>query len=260
MIKFWNGNKSSARQDYEYELLECLVKEAQKETLIDNDLTDYPCAQDEGNVLENGCDVLVTVAGNRKFAGKPLIEIKQPLCNGLLGWRLCIVATDRVDEFENLTLAQLKGKKLGVPATWVDAELFRANGFNVLEQGNLDDMLGWVQDGSVDFITLGANEAHDILAQNRHYSDVLSIESTMAIYYPFPLVFYVNQQQEELAELLSQQLFEKKSQVAELFNHHYGDVIRQAALQKRRKLSLSNPLLSDDYHLLLEEYEPFVVE
>ena len=79
----------------------------------------------------------------------------------------------------------------------------------------------------------------------------------MAIYYPFPLVFYVNQQQAELAELLSQQLFEK-SQVVELFNHHYGDVTRHCS--KKGGLSLSNPLLSDDYHLLLEEYEPFVVE
>ncbi|MEF1256711.1 hypothetical protein [Vibrio sp. M260112] len=255
MIKFWNGNKSAARQSYEYQLLQCLVEGSQLADGIENDLTDYPLAVDEREVLDKGTDLLVTVAGNKKFSGKPLIELKHPLCNGLLGWRLCIVADHRVKEFQSLSLSQLRQKKVGVPATWVDAEVFRANGFTVIEQGSLDDMLNWVADGSVDFITLGANEAHDILQQQRHLSAKLAIEPTLAVYYPFPLVFYLNHNREDLANLLVQQLLKKENQMTQLFEQHYGRVVGQSNLHARTKIVLDNPLLPREYLPLLERYE-----
>lgn len=255
MIKFWNGNKSAARQSYEYQLLQCLVEGSQLADSIENDLTDYPLAVDEREILDKGADLLVTVAGNKKFSGKPLIELKHPLCNGLLGWRLCIVADHRVKEFQSLSLSQLREKKVGVPATWVDADLFRANGFTVIEQGSLDDMLNWVADGSVDFITLGANEAHDILQQKPHLSAKLAIEPTLAIYYPFPLVFYLNHNREDLANLLEQQLLKKENQMTQLFEQHYGVVVRQSNLSARTKIVLDNPLLPREYLPLLERYE-----
>jgi hypothetical protein len=252
MIKFWNGNKSPARQAYEYDLLECLFENSGMFELIDNDVTDYPCAEDEGAVLDKGADILVTVAGNSKFAGKRLIEIKQPLCRGLLGWRLCIVAQKRVDEFCSLSLRELQQKRVGVPDTWVDAELFRANGFDVLEAGTLDDMLGWVADGTVDFITLGANEAEDILSRQTVNRSELVIESTLAIYYPFPLVFYLNQHQPMLAERLCEQWEAKQAEISSLFDQHYGSVIEQAKLDSRKKLTLQNPLLPAGYEALFE--------
>lgn len=260
MIKFWNGNKSGARQNYEYQLLELLLEETHFAGQIDNDLTDYPRAEDEGEVLDKGADILVTVAGNRKFIDKSFIEIKHPLCFGLLGWRLAIVANHRLQEFQSISMQALKEKKVGVPATWVDAELFRANGFNVVERGSLDDMLEWVVDGSVDFITLGANEAHEILQQEPQRCVQLAIEPTLTIYYPFPLVFYINHQNMALANLISQQLAEKKTQIMELFDRHYGDVVDQAQLHQRIKLTLDNPMLPDGYQSRLREYEREIAE
>ncbi|WP_159737781.1 hypothetical protein [Vibrio atypicus] len=252
MIKFWNGNKSPARQAYEYELLECLLEDSGMFERIDNDVTDYSCAEDEGAVLDKGADILVTVAGNSKFLGKRLIEIKQPLCRGLLGWRLCIVDQKRVDEFCTLSLRELQQKRVGVPDSWVDAELFRANGFDVVESGTLDDMLDWVADGTVDFITLGANEAEDILSRQTVNRSGLVIEPTLAIFYPFPLVFYLNQHQSMLAERLCELWDVKKAEISELFDKHYGSVIEQAKLDSRKRLTLQNPLLPDDYEALFK--------
>lgn len=252
MISFWNGNKSFARQQYEYQLFDCLLADTDIAEPIHNDLTDRETAQSEGAVFENGTDALVTVAGNRKFLDKPFIELKQPLCRGLLGWRLLVVARENVDAFNGLSLEQLKLKKVGVPATWVDAELFRANGFDVLEQGSLDDMLNWVAKGRVDFITLGANEAHDILAQNTQVGIHLAVEPSLALYYPFPLVFYLHQDATDLAQCLMQEWRKKNAQVGQLFQAHYGDGLTQAALPTREVLKLTNPLLPDGYDMLLE--------
>ena len=252
MISFWNGNKSAARQQYEYQLFECLLAGTEANESIYNDITDYMTAESEGAVLDNGAEALVTVAGNGKFAGKPFIELKLPLCRGLLGWRLLVTARERVEDFRGLSLEQLKHKKVGVPATWVDAELFRSNGFNVLEQGTLDDMLGWLAEGAVDFITLGANEAHDILACNEQHGGSLVVEPSLALYYPFPLVFYVNQHQSDLARTLAQEWHNKSSQVSKLFQAHYGDVLKQAKLPNRQVLRLNNPMLPNGYEMLLD--------
>lgn len=252
MITFWNGNKSVARQEYEYQLFELLAADSKELEPIHNDLTDYPAAEDEGAVFDNGADALVTIAGNKKFAGKPLIEVKIPLCRGLLGWRLMVVARERIDEFRDLTLAQLKSKRVGVPATWVDAELFRANGFDVVERGSLDDMLGWIEQGEVDFMTLGVNEIHDTLADPNQQTRNLAIEPTLALYYPFPVVFYVNKNGAQLAERLGQQWQEKQQMVAEHFFAHYGEAIAKADLAHRQVMTLTNPMLPEGYEALIE--------
>ena len=75
IISFWNGNKSPARQAYELALLKMLLASTTlKNSTLVNDTTDYPKAEDEGNVLTQQTDILITVAGNKKFHNKPLSD------------------------------------------------------------------------------------------------------------------------------------------------------------------------------------------
>jgi hypothetical protein len=243
MTHFWNGNKSVTRQKYEYDQLELLLTDSQVTPKIKNDLTDYPLAQDEGAVFENDVDLLVTVAGNKKFDGKRFLEIKSPLCKGLLGWRSIIIAKHRSDEFLNITVDQLKQKVCGVPATWVDADLFRDNGFKVLEQGNLEDMLDWIETGHVDFITLGVTEAEQVLASRPE----IIIEPSAVIYYPFPLVYYVNEKKTELAARLEKEIQLKSRELDELFYRYFGDVLESVKRTYKKVIVLENSILPDGY-------------
>lgn len=252
MVRFWNGNKSPARQSYELELLELLLDESQVWRGVANDTTDYPNAEDEGKILEMGSDLLVTVAGNKKFAGKDFIEVPIPLCRGLLGWRLLVVSKERAQDFSGLSLNDLKQKMIGVPDTWVDAELFKFNGFDVFEKGSLEDMLSWVIDGTVDFMSLGVNEAQNILDSYPELSKSLAIEPSFAIYYPFPLVFYVNEHEEELAKWLEEKLL-GCDRLQVLFDKHYGHVADQAQLSERQIIELDNPVLPEKYKPLLNK-------
>lgn len=255
MIKFWNGNKSPARQVYESSVLQLSLEKTGWGRGVVTDNTDYPCADDEGNILENGADILATIAGNKKFSGKRFLEVKAPICKGLMGRRLMIVKKSREVEFGALSLEQLKQMRVGVPNTWVDAELFRHNGFNVLERGSLGDMLGWLIDETVDFITLGATEAHDVIDQFPALKPHLAVESTMSIYYPFPVVFYISADNVKLAAAVEQGLnlaSEDKSFDA-LFEANFGDILSSVALQQRTTFKLENPLLPSYYTLLLDE-------
>ena len=160
MIQFWNGNKTAARQAHEYELVSELLSTRE----IHNDLTDYPNAEDESNIFHNGADLLVTVAGNPKFAPGTFIEVAPPLCFGLLGCRLLI--TRKIDvQFDHITQLELKQKIAGVPATWADATLLRDNDCTVLEEGDIEHILTSISQGNADYLSLGANEVHAVFDQ-----------------------------------------------------------------------------------------------
>lgn len=251
-VRFWNGNKTTARQDYELALLDACLSVTQQQfgcySLLTDDV-DYPDAEDEGNVFETGCDALVTVAGNVKFKNKRKIVIKQSLTKGLLGYRLLIVRKDSLAIFQTLNkLSELQSMSIGIPATWADAELFRQNNFKVVERGTLEDIFIRLQRQEFDFIALGANEIEDVFADYAEPLKDLTIEPTKMIYYPFPLVFYINPSEPELANRLEIGLANimQNGQFEALFRAHHGNVVSRLNLKKRQMYTLQNTLLPED--------------
>tara|TARA_R110001583_G_scaffold1583_4_gene12354 strand:- start:6648 stop:7436 length:789 start_codon:yes stop_codon:yes gene_type:complete len=242
-ISFWNGNKSPVRQAYELALLKMLLAATnqQNSTLI-NDTTDYPKAEDEGNVFAHQTDILITVAGNKKFHNKPLISIKKPICKGLLGQRVLIIRTQDQAKFAQITATQLKHKIAGIPATWVDADLFRLNGYKVLEEGSLAFIFKQLKDKKCDYISLGIYEAQSLLDEYDHRGE-FSIEQSLFIVYPLPLVFYIHPDQKQLATQLESvlQSLEVNADWEQLFELHYGQIINALNIKERRQLTLKNP-------------------
>ncbi len=238
-VHFWNGNKSIARQAYEWDLTRSLFD---GDITLINDTTDYPIAEDESNIFTTGVDILITVAGNPKFANRNVIKIDQPLAQGLLGKRLLLVSNSQDLPINPLiTSEQFSHLRSGVPATWADADLFRHNGCNVLEQGDLASMMGHLSEGLCDYISLGANEIEAILSQfSTQYPDIM-IAPNIMLQYPMPLVYYVNPAKPDLANELKQRC--TKQHIQPLFNAHYGKCIERLNLNQRSVIKLSNPFL-----------------
>lgn len=249
IITFWNGNKSSARQHYEVELLSSCLAETNQTSLLSEvkvDNTHYPNAADEGNIFSTGCDVLVTIAGNLKFAKKDKIVINQPICKGLLGYRLLCIRRACTNKFAQLTTKQqLQALSVGIPATWADAELFRQNDFNVVEQGSLDDLFLRLHNHQFDYITLGANEIEALYCQLGEQWGTLEMESSILLYYPLPLIFYVNPQRPILAKRLQLGLnaIIQNGKHQSLFDKHHGNVVERLNLPSRKLITLANPYL-----------------
>ncbi|MEH6454103.1 MAG: hypothetical protein V7782_13805 [Psychromonas sp.] len=248
-INFWNGNKSSARQYFESELLQAVLTTTENannvcELNIDN--TDYPDAQDEGNIFANGTDILVTVAGNLKFIDKPKIMIEQPLCKGLLGYRLLLVNDKDRETFLNIQNgAELQSLSIGIPATWVDAELFRENQYKVVEKGIFDDLFTLLVNAEFDYCALGVNEIEKEFEERVKPVGDISIEPSLMLYYPFPLVFYVNPDNKALAERVHLGLADIFSNgiYENIFQKHYGDIVTRLNLKQRKVFTLDNAIL-----------------
>lgn len=259
-IRFWNGNKSTARQAYETQLLEACLKAAEGADpyRLEVDNTDLPSAADEGAVFERGADVLVTVAGNVKFAGRRKRIIHEPLAKGLLGHRILVVREDRLDAFAKVgTGTDLRRFSIGIPETWADAELFRQNRYPVVEKGGFEDLFPQLKSGVVDYTALGANEIESIYSSMAQPLGGLTIEPHLMLVYPFPLVFYVHPGREDLATRLEVGLkgIRQSGEFDELFNQHYGGIVERLNLRKRVCLKLCNQALPEE----MENFSPELI-
>lgn len=253
-IRFWNGNKSPIRREFEKQLLSLCLSEAgiaDADVLVDE--CDYPSAEDEGNIFSNGCDVLVSVAGNQKFSGKPTTIIEIPICNGILGHRLLVIQKQHAQRFSNISsMEQLQKMTLGIPATWADADLFRRNGFEVLEKGSLEDIFTRLLAQEFDYIALGANEVESIFDKLGDLKKELVIEPNLLIYYPLPLVFYIHPDKNALATLIESglQAAIKNGSHQRLFDLHHPNIVQRLDLRKRLTFELTNPYLPDTFSRL----------
>jgi hypothetical protein len=249
VINFWNGNKTPVRKGYELELLKLCLQSTEKDFGVADlrvDKNDYPLAIDESNIFDNGTDILITVAGNLKFSHKEKTMIARPLAKGLLGCRLVLANKDKIALFEQLeNVEQLKKYSIGIPETWADAEILRQNGFNVIERGAFENLFSQLKDQVFDYTALGAIEVEQAYKIAKMVSVDIAIESTVMIYYPLPLVFYINVSQPELANRVEIGLkkIQSNGQFQQLFDRHYGACVERLKLKSRRVFKLGNPFV-----------------
>lgn len=249
-IKLWNGNKTPSRQAYEREVLEAVLAVTVKgygDIPLQIDNTDLPDPADEAAIFRTGgFDIFGTVAGNPKLAAEEKTIIPRPLMKGLLGYRVLIVRAAERDKFATMTsAAELQQLRLGIPLGWADAELFRHNGFEVVEAGSFDDLFARQLAQAFDYTAFGANEVEEVFAQKAVPVGGLLQDESMVIYYPFPLVFYVNPNNPELALRIDQglQVIARTGELDRIFERHFGSLVEGLNLRKRRLIRLDNPFL-----------------
>ena len=249
-VKLWNGNKTQSRQTYEREVLEAALTATEKKWgawALKEDLTDYPLAADEASVFrEKGFDIFGTVAGNTKLADEKKILIPLPLMKGLLGYRILIIRSADKAKFAAINSAQqLQQLRMGIPSTWADAELFRQNGYKVEEKGSFDDLFARLENNEFDYVTFGANEVTGVFNERAAKSGKLMVDSSLLVYYPFPLVFYVNPDNKALAERVTAGLhtISSNGELDAIFNRYFAADLKAVNLPARTMISLKNPIL-----------------
>ena len=256
VIKFWNGNRSEARKVYERKVLDAIMVATEAEWgswQIDENQDEYPGDEESLVFTEKGHDLFVTIAGNQKFTKEDKIVIPHLLTKNLLGYRIPIIREEDAELFSGIRKAEdLQKLKHGIPLTWSDAVIFRQNGYNVVEDGSFDDIFERLQSGLFDYCSFGANEVLGVFENRASRHEGLIIDKNLLLFYPFPLVFYVNPQLPRLAERIEYgfQKIIASGQLDSIFNHHYGIIVEQLNLDKRVLITLDNPLIPDGFRYL----------
>lgn len=253
MVDLWNGNRSQIRQVYEKEVLAAVLKATEEDFgpwEIKETLDEYP-GDDEALVFsEKGHDLFVTIAGNQKFEEGDMIVIPKPMTKNLLGYRVPIIREGDSELFENISnREEVQQLKHGIPETWSDAVIFRENGYQVVEDGDFDDIFVRLENDLFDYTAFGANEVMSVYENRASQREGLTIDQNILIFYPFPLVFYVNPDLSDLAVRVEEGMerISDNGELDSIFNRYYGDIVEKLNLNERILFELDNPLIPDEF-------------
>ncbi|AXJ00738.1 hypothetical protein CYPRO_1482 [Cyclonatronum proteinivorum] len=248
VIRFWSGNRSASRRAFEREVLRAVIECIPYESgywEIEEDPSDVPGETEAQVFVDKTHDLLVTVGGNPKFDTKDTIVIPQPLDFGMLGSRLLIIRKEDAADFGAIRdKAGLQHKVQGIPLSWADATIFRANGFAVKEEGRVDDLLQRLAGRQFDYTTFGALEVLQLFEPEQPGLSALMIEDTLLLQYEMPLLFYVRSDRPHIAALIEKGLkvISNSGLLRDVLQKHFGGMAAKLQLGQRKKIELRNPL------------------
>ncbi|MBA6390418.1 transporter substrate-binding domain-containing protein [Colwellia sp. BRX10-3] len=245
-VSFWNGNKTPSRQLYEQQVLQAALSAAGVKTSIDIDERNLSISEEASVFSKQLFDVFATVQGNPKLNTENKILIAKPIMQGLLGQRLLIIRKTDSARFDAIKQTdEMKKMRSGIPTGWADVTLFKANQYNTVEIGNFETIFHYLVNNDFDYLALGANEIEQVYQQADLEKLDLTIAPTLMLRYNFPVVFYVNPNNPELAKHLNTglELIIKNGSLKAMFDQHFGHLYSRLHLADRISFELKNPLI-----------------
>ena len=196
-----------------------------------------------------------TTSVHREQALRP---VRIPLDKGLTGYRLFLIKAGTQARLNTVrTLAQLQAFSIGQGAVWVDTDILRAQGFNVVTSPTYEALLPMLEANRFDLLSRGVNEiGQEYTAGSRTYPD-LAIENRLLLYYPLPRYFFfpptpegehlARRTEEGLRMLIKNGKFERRYQAFKKF------ILGDLNLAGRRVFNLNNPYLPPETPLTERE-------
>ncbi len=149
--------------------------------------------------LESGVHIDVDWAGTNKERENILEPIRVPLIGGLLGYRIPVIRTEDIDFFEGVTILEdLRRFKAIQGSHWPDSDILESVGLKIFRVPKFEVMYPMLINKRVDYFPRGVNEVY---AEVETYgNDLLTDYDKVIIAYKFPMYFFTNKNNKELAK------------------------------------------------------------
>jgi hypothetical protein len=187
---------------------------------------------------------MVVTAAPGEVKGLKLVPVPIAADLGVTGYRVCFVAADRRLAVEQAqTLDQLRQFRFLQGKGWADAEILRANGFQVEEVSGYDSLFAMVTKGRVDLLCRSLLEVHDEWrAQAQAGMPGLALDASFLLVYDLPLLFYLHPADKQLLQRLTNGLRRAwmDGSLQALLMKHLQPALAVAALERRRVFHLSS--------------------
>lgn len=194
-------------------------------------------------------DISLTVRTTSTEREKTLRAIPIPLDKGLTGYRLFLTKTATQPRLSQVrTLNDLKAFSIGQGINWIDTDILRNAGLNIITGSNYESLFAMLEAGRFDVFSRGINEIglEYSFAASRHAD--LRIEKTLMLYYPLPRYFFFARTPE--GELLAKRVEEglrmliKNGKFDKRYQAFKRSILVDLQLSGRRIFRISNPYLS----------------
>jgi ABC-type amino acid transport substrate-binding protein len=236
--------------EYRWKLLELALSHAGKDTDAPYRLEPYAedVTQNRGmQLLQSGAIDVIALGTNAERESR-MLPVKIDILRGIVGFRVFIIrAADqpRIAGMDEQTLrSQLT---FGLNSQWADLPILRANGFTVVTSSNYEHLFDMLAVGRFDVFTRGLNEAAREIEAHRQKYPQLALERTKALYFPYPVYFWVRMENTGLAQRIERGLGMALADGSfrRLFESYHTAEIEMLANEKRQILRLGNPVLPE---------------
>jgi len=174
--------------------------------------------------------------------------IRIPLMKGLLGCRVFIIREDDQPRFDAIeSIEDLAELRAGQHDHWPDTQVLRHNDLAVTTFMDHEALFKMLQGGRFDYFPRGIAEAWEELEERPDAP--LTLEQRLMLYYPQPIYFFVNHNNNELAERVERGLknLHESGEFDEFFHSHPPNqqALKNLESGSRKVLALDNPLLPE---------------
>ena len=199
-----------------------------------------------------GIDLIAAGYTNERASRMRVIPL--PILKGLNGWRIPLVTMKNANLFNEIkNETQFKRLRPGQMLNWSDTKVIESNNIEVVTGIKYYALFEMLAKDRFDYFPRSILEIES--EYERHKDKGIVIEPNIIIHYPTAYVYYVNQQNTELAQDLAFGLESayKDGKFDVLFNKYYGHQIEWVRKQKRKKFELNNPFLPTNTPLARKE-------
>lgn len=234
--------------EYRWKLLELALERSSRAGAATFRLEPYgeEVSQNRGvSLLQSGAIQVIALGTNREREAA-MLPIRIDILRGIVGYRIFIIDAadqERIARMDDTAFREQL--TFGLNSQWADVPVMRANGYTVMTTTDYERLFGMLAARRFDALPRGLNEAELELGERHETYPHLTIEKTRALFFPFPIYFWVNKEDAPLARRIEQGL---RAALADgsfrrLFETYHASAIAAMAKEKRRVVRLDNPVL-----------------
>nr|WP_242533506.1 transporter substrate-binding domain-containing protein [Niveibacterium umoris] len=169
-----------------------------------------------------------------------------PICirKGILGIRLFIINRKLAPRYATIhSLQDLKPLTAAQLRDWQDTKVLESNGLRVVTPPTYEEIFEQLAAGRFDYFPRGVHEPfREVEPRALRFPD-LTVEDTLALYYPMPDYFMVRKGNTALAQRIQRGL---ERAIADgsyeaIFQKEFADSLKRAHLAERTIIRLDNP-------------------
>jgi ABC-type amino acid transport substrate-binding protein len=233
--------------EYRWKLLELALAHSQDGPAATL-LTPYTeeVTQNRGvQLLQSGAIDVIALGTNAERESQ-MAPIKIDILRGIVGFRIFVIRASDQQRFANLNEQALRQQlTFGLNSQWADVPVMRANGFAVETSTSYENLFSMLVAKRFDAFPRGLNEAARELDERKVSYPELAVEQTKALYFPFPIYFWVKKDNKALAQRIEHglTLALADGSFRKLFETYHAKEISALAREKRQVIRLSNPNL-----------------
>jgi len=177
---------------------------------------------------------------------RDLIAVKVPVDKGLLGYRVFLIRAEDQPKFSAVrTIDDLRKFKMGQGSDWSDVAIYKSAGFNVVGATRYESLFDMLMRDRFDAFGRGVAEVVDELAAHQKKYPNMAIEQTTLLHYPMAVYFWFPKTNE--GKLHAKRVAEGMATISKsgtfdrIFKEHYGPLLSQLQMKKRRVFRIANP-------------------